>query len=111
MHDDAVTILDILSACRRINRFVEGVERKVFHADEEKHWAVASQLLVIGEAVTRLSLTFRQAHPAIPWKRMSGMRNRLIHGYDKINWELVWLTATTEIPLLQFELMPLQQEP
>jgi uncharacterized protein with HEPN domain len=85
MPDDAATILDILAACRRINRFVDGVERKNFHADEEKHWAVASQLLVIGEAVTRLSEAFCDSQPTIPWKRMSGMRNRLIHGYDKIN--------------------------
>ncbi len=90
MPDDAATIIDILAACRRIGRFVSGVDRKMFQADEEKHWAVASQLLVIGEAVTRLSSSFRQSHAAIPWQRMAAMRNRLIHGYDRINWELVW---------------------
>jgi len=110
MPDDAATIVDILASCRRIERFVSGVDRKLFHASEEKHWAVASQLLVIGEAVTRLSSGFRQSHPGIPWQRMAGMRNRLVHGYDKINWELVWRTATTEVPLLQAELGPIPND-
>jgi uncharacterized protein with HEPN domain len=106
MPDDAATVLDILAACRRIRRFLQDVERRAFHAREEKHWAVASQLLVIGEAVTRLSAEFQDRHNNIPWRRMAGMRNRLIHEYDKINWELVWRTATREIPLLQAELEP-----
>ena len=104
MPDDAATIADILIACGRIRRFLAGVERRTFHAAEEKHWAIASQLLVIGEAVTRLSTEYRAKHPAIPWQRMAGMRNKLIHEYDRINWELVWRTAMNEIPVLEAEL-------
>lgn len=60
-----------------------------------------ANFLIIGEAVNRLSPVFQAKHPTIPWKRMSGMRNKLIHEYDRINWELVWRTATIEIPILQ----------
>ena len=106
MSDDGAIVLDILAACRRIGRFLDGVDEGAFQSDDEKHWAVASQLSIIGEAVSRLSSGFRERHPKIAWRRMAGMRNRLIHEYDKINWELVWRTAKTEVPSLQAELEP-----
>jgi uncharacterized protein with HEPN domain len=107
MSDDAATVVDIVLACRRIGRFVANVDHATFYADEEKHWAVASQLLLIGEAVRRLSEGFRDSHPSIPWRQIAGMRDRLIHQYDKINWSLVWTTATVEIAVLLSVLGPL----
>jgi len=83
MPDDAATIVDIVLACRRVQRFVAEVDEAAFVGNEEKHWAVASQLVLIGEAVRRLSEAFRAAHPNIPWPLIAGMRNRLTHEYDK----------------------------
>jgi uncharacterized protein with HEPN domain len=113
MWDDSSTVLDIVLACRRVRRFVEGVGEGAFHADEEKRWAVVSQLLVIGEAVGRLSDVFRAERAQIAWPQIAGMRNRLIHGYDKINWGLVWKTAVQDVPMLLAELEGLvsSQEP
>ncbi|MCA9056416.1 MAG: nucleotidyltransferase domain-containing protein [Planctomycetaceae bacterium] len=82
MADDSATILDLLVACRRIERFVTGVDATEFAAREEKCWAVVSQLMLIGEGVRRLSPEFCNAHPVIPWKLVAGMRNQLIHEYD-----------------------------
>ena len=107
MEDDAATILDIVIAGQRIARFVNGLDEPVFLANEEKRWAVVSQLSIIGEAVRRLSEEFRNSRPGIPWREISGMRDRLIHGYDKINWSLVWKTATEDVPRLLAELEPL----
>jgi len=104
MPDDATAALDIVLACRRVLRFTEGVEEPAFLADEEKHWAAASQLLLIGEAVKRLSDRFQEEHSHIPWAQMAAVRNRLIHQYDRINWHLVWKTATEDIPRLLSEL-------
>lgn len=56
------------------------------------------QLIVIGEATKRLSLELRQQHPEIPWAPMAGMRDHLIHGYDVVDWEEVWRTATRDVP-------------
>lgn len=100
MSDDAATVLDIVLACRRLRRFVESVDEGRFQADEEKRWATVSQLLLIGEAARRLSDAFQAAHGDIPWPQITAMRNRLIHEYDRINWHLVWKTATTEVPHL-----------
>jgi uncharacterized protein with HEPN domain len=77
------TVLDIVLACRRTARFVAGCDAATFLADEEKHWAVVSQLAIMGEAVRRLSTAFKDARPAIPWRPIAGMRDRLVHGYDK----------------------------
>ncbi|MBN2658538.1 MAG: DUF86 domain-containing protein [Spirochaetales bacterium] len=55
---------------------------------------------VIGEAVKRLPDSFRNKYPDIPWKAMAGMRDRLIHGYDVVDNEIVWNTLSQTIPLL-----------
>lgn len=62
--------------------------------------AVLYQLIVIGEAVKRLSIELRQHHPEIPWALMAGMRDYLVHGYDIVDWEEVWRTTTRDIPEL-----------
>jgi uncharacterized protein with HEPN domain len=106
MPADLATILDIVLACRRIGRFLQGADEASFLADDEKHWAVASQLILIGEAVKRLSQEYRTSVSEIPWAQYAGMRNRLAHQYDAINWSLVWVTASTEVPDLLKTLEP-----
>jgi uncharacterized protein with HEPN domain len=110
MRDDAATVLDIVLACRRISRFIAGADQSTFLDDDEKHWAVVSQLMLIGEAVRRLSPEFCDGHPTVPWPQMAGMRNRLIHHYDKIDWPLVWATACRDVPVLLAELEPFVSE-
>ncbi len=107
MRRDEATLLDMVQAGRRIASFVDGVDEVTFIANAEKHWAVVAQLLIIGEAATRLSKAFIAAHPEIEWAKIIGMRNRLIHGYDAIRWDVVWRTATDAVPKLvaQLELL------
>jgi len=107
MWRDEATLLDIAQAARRIVSFVRGVDEASFAANAEKHWAVVEQLLIIDEAVTRLSNEFRSSHPEIAWAKIAGMRNRLIHGYDTIRWDLVWRTATEAVPQLLKQIEPL----
>lgn len=107
MWGDEAVLVDIAHAAHRIEAFIEGVDEVAFTRNAEKHWAVASQLLVIGEAVTRLSDEFTASHPQIEWRKIAGMRNRLIHSYDKIRWDLVWETATQYVPRLLAYVGPL----
>jgi uncharacterized protein with HEPN domain len=97
MHDESATILDIVLACRRISRFITGADEATFLADEQKRWAVVSQLSIIGEAVRRLSDGFRDSHSGVPWRQIAGTRDRLIHAYDKIDWPLVWKPASIDV--------------
>ncbi len=107
MQDDAATVLDIVLACRRIAQFIADSDQTSFLSDARTQWAVASQFTLIGEAAKRLSDEFRNQHASIPWPQIMGMRNRVVHGYDKIDWLLVWTTAKREIPHLLEMLEPL----
>ncbi len=55
---------------------------------------------IVGEAANRTSDATRQAHPDVPWPQIIGMRNRLIHGYDVIDYDLLWDTVTGDLPEL-----------
>ncbi|NPA31496.1 MAG: DUF86 domain-containing protein [Chloroflexi bacterium] len=97
---DQATLLDIAHAARRILEFTAATTQEQFLADPKTQSAVLYQLLVIGEAVKRLSPTFRAQHPHIPWSLMAGMRDHLIHGYDVVDWDEVWYTVQRDIPAL-----------
>jgi len=66
--------------------------------------AVLYQLIVIGEAAKRLSFELRGQHPEIPWVEKAGVRDHLIHGYDVVDWDKVWRTATRDVPDLLHKL-------
>jgi uncharacterized protein with HEPN domain len=76
------------------------VDERDFLQDERLQSAVQYQLLVIGEAVKRLSDTFKSAHVDVPWRQIAGMRDRLIHGYDDVDAQEVWRTARRDVPAL-----------
>ena len=101
MARDEATVVDILNAARLARTFVEGMDKAAFLKDAKTQSAVLHQLLVLGEAVRRLSEPFRARHPRIPWRLMGGMRNKLIHEYDDVDLEEVWKTLTTDIPAVQ----------
>jgi uncharacterized protein with HEPN domain len=106
MRTDDATLLDIARALRRIRQFVEGFDRERFEDDERTQSAVLHQLLVLGEAVKRLSATFRAVHADIPWRLIAGMRDRLIHGYDTVDLDEVWHAATIRVPEVAERLAP-----
>jgi uncharacterized protein with HEPN domain len=76
------------------------MDRITFSEDAKTQSAVLHQVMVLGEAANRLSETFREEHTEIPWRLMIGMRNRLIHGYDDVDLDEVWNTATRDVPAL-----------
>ncbi|MCK5735625.1 MAG: DUF86 domain-containing protein [Spirochaetaceae bacterium] len=78
--------------------FTSGISLNEFKQDEKTQYAVIRCLEVIGEAVKRIPEVFRERYPSIPWKAMAGMRDRLIHGYDVVDNEIVWITVRKTIP-------------
>ena len=101
MNRDPATLKDITRACRDIAEFIRGMDRSEFDADKKTKSAVVRQLEIVGEASKRLSPEFRQTHSDKDWRSIAGMRYRLIHGYDAVDWDLVWFVATTETPQLE----------
>lgn len=104
---DIETILDIQQAAKKIRQFKQGLNRDIFLEDEKTQSAIVFQLLIIGEATKRLSISLRQQYPKIPWTLMAGMRDNLIHEYDNIDLQEVWKTAECDIPSLLLSIQAL----
>ena len=98
MSKDSAYLADILNAAQAIRRFVAGVSKEQFLANEEKYEAVNRKFEIMGEAARRLSPEARQQFPDIPWKLVTAMRNILIHDYDDVNLNVVWQTAQDDLP-------------
>lgn len=97
--DDAY-VYDMLLEARRIARFIDGVDREAFDRDEVLQYALVRAISVLGEAARRVSEARRERHPEIPWDRIIGMRNRVVHDYDHIDLDIVWDVARNRIPPL-----------
>ena len=83
--------------------FTQGLSKDEFLADKRTQQAVIMNLIIIGEAATKLmdsNPDFTDAHPEVPWRSMRGMRNRIAHGYFDINLDVVWDTVQTALPEL-----------
>ena len=113
MSRDDATLLDMLKAARLVLAFKGKLAKNAFLRDVKTQSAILHQLLVIGEAVKRLSEEFRGRHTQIPWIRIAGMRDKLIHAYDAVDLHEVWNTVTKDIaPLIIFleGLVPQEKE-
>ena len=87
---DRGALLDILEQIRLLSTRLDGVSHDAFLLDGLRQDTAVLHTAIIGEAATRLSEDFRSAHPSIPWRKIRGMRNFLIHVYDQIDYEIVW---------------------
>jgi uncharacterized protein with HEPN domain len=100
MDRDEPFLLDILRYCERAMRAAKGRRQKDLDHDEALQSLLSHSLIIIGEAVKRLSMEFREKHSEIPWAEIAGMRDRLIHAYHRTDWDLVWKAATENLPRL-----------
>jgi len=72
-----------------------------FSQDQKTIYAVVRAFEIIGEASKKVPLSVRKRHPKVPWKQMAGMRDKLIHEYFGVNFEVLWKTTQEDIPLVQ----------
>ena len=95
-------LLDILISAKLALSYVSGKTFSAFEADIQCQDSVTRRLEIIGEAAKRLSQETRLSLPQIPWSDMIGMRNRMIHQYDKVNLAIVWDTVQNALsPLIE----------
>ena len=99
--DPLVYIDDIRDSIEAIKRYTAGLTKKDFFSSTEKQDAVYRRLEVIGEAANRIPDEFRNQYPLIPWNKIVGMRNVLIHEYDSIDLDRVWETIQKDITKLE----------
>ena len=92
MRDYRLYLKDILAALESVETFVEKMSFEEFRADDKTASAVIRKFEIIGEATKNIPEDIRRQYPKIPWKEMAGMRDRLIHFYFGVDYQLVWTT-------------------
>jgi uncharacterized protein with HEPN domain len=92
---------DIYDAINDIATFIEDMTYEDFLKDKKTINAVIRSIEVIGEASKQLPKAVRDKNPSIPWKKIAGMRNKIIHEYFGVDIEIVWKTAKKQIPVLK----------
>jgi len=92
-------------ATRRIMEYSNNLSYKQFIEDIKTQDAVVRNIEIIGEAAKGLSNVLRDRYPSIPWKEISGMRDKLIHSYFGVNWDIVWDVVTHDLPILYEEIL------
>jgi uncharacterized protein with HEPN domain len=96
-HDDRLSLEQMLDTVRRIRAIARGRAREAFDADEVTQLALLHLIQMLGEAASRVSAVFRAQHPEFPWGEMVGVRNRIVHGYDHVDPDIVWRVATEDV--------------
>lgn len=98
--DDSVRLFHMLEAAREALSFVESKTRASLNTDRKLALALVKDGEIIGEAAANVTSERRGGLPEIPWNKIIGMRNRLIHAYFDIDLDVLWKTITEDIPPL-----------
>jgi uncharacterized protein with HEPN domain len=94
-------VADILVCFQETQEFTQGLAIDAFTRDRKTINAVVRSLEVMGEAAKRIPKTIRDKYPEVPWKRITGMWDKLIHEYSGVDLEIVWEVVQTELPPLK----------
>ena len=120
MNRDREILIDLIRACELSIQFCQDLDLQAFSQDLNGARSLASfadagshrktqssvlyQIVIIGEAINRLSANFALKNPQIPIRQIRGMRNRIVHEYKEVDLEILWLAIQTDIPKLLTEL-------
>jgi len=102
---DVAFISDTKEAVVRINAYTEHLSYEQFLEDKKTQDAVVRNLEIIGEAAKNISEELKDKYPKMPWRDLAGLRDKLIHHYFGVNFDVVWNIVKEELPevLLQVE--------
>ena len=98
VHDDYLR--DMLENAEKALSFVEGMDYDEFEADDKAVYAVIRAFEIIGEAARQIPESIQIDNPDIPWREITGMRNKLTHEYFGVNTKVVWRTVHEDLPII-----------
>ncbi len=99
-HDPAVALRQILSHSKEAVQLSVGKSRSDLNSDRLLNLALTRLLEIIGEAANRVPEQVQSQYPQLPWLQMIGLRNRLIHGYDQVDFDILWNIIKQDLPSL-----------
>ena len=99
--DNTVYIRHIIDAIKRLEEYLKGIDYESFLNSNLLQAGVIRELEIIGEASKKLGNDFKKQYPDIPWKKIAGMRDKLIHDYFGVDLDAVWETVERDIPELR----------
>ena len=97
-------VRDILAAVRAVARYTDGMSRDDFIADARTMDAVVRNLMTMGESIRWIPEAVLEAHPAVPWRILRGMRNVVVHEYFGVDPGILWETVRSDLPPLEAKL-------
>lgn len=97
-------IEDIIEAINRIMTYIDNLTYNEFLNDLKTQDAIVRNIEIIGEAVKKIPHHIRQKYPRIPWKEIAGTRDKLIHDYFGVNFDIVWAIIKNDLPKLKKQL-------
>ncbi len=102
-NSDSVYLEHILEAINNIEAGTRGVRREDFNKNIQLQAAILHFIQIVGEAAKLLSLEFKEKYPEIAWSQIAGMRNKVVHEYFQVDLDVVWDTATNDIPAFKLQ--------
>ncbi len=93
-----VYLRDMLDHAREAAEMASGRKRADLDRDRQFNLALVRLLEIIGEAANRVPEDLRERFPGIPWRQIVSLRNRLIHGYDEVDCDILWKIVTDDLP-------------
>jgi uncharacterized protein with HEPN domain len=101
---DVVSLRHMQQAAKKAVAYTQGRQRSVLDVDDMRALAVVRLIEILGEAARAVSDSTRALHPEIPWRQIIGTRDRLIHGYESVDLDVVWVIVTRDLPALVTDL-------
>jgi len=96
--DPRVRLLHMRDYARRAVAMVQGQRREDLDSNEMLQLALTHLMELVGEAASQVPSDIQAQYPQIPWPKVIGMRHRLIHGYDFVDYDILWDTITQSLP-------------
>jgi uncharacterized protein with HEPN domain len=109
-HDAFVTLRQMYDHITEAITLAEARTRADFDSDRVFFLALLKLVEIVGEAATRIPEPFQASHPEVPWREIIGTRNRLIHGYDAVDSDILWTIVTADFQPLSQQIKSLLPE-
>ncbi len=105
-NEDAIYVGHMLDMTRRAVKAIESKTRAKYDKDDILRLGLTHLVQMIGEAARKVSVKFQREHPEIPWRKIIGMRHRIVHDYMRVDEDILWQVVTGDLP----KLLPLLEE-